>query len=199
MYPRMEFPLDLESHGISRRVAVETGGFFSRSQLLIDGNPAPQGTQQGEFVLPKDDGGTLKARLRGVMLDPVPVVIIDGKTLRVAPPFSLAQTFAAALSFLIALSMSIAGLLLMPRPKTPGIQLMGFLCMTINLFMGVLLGFTSMIANRRILRSDMSRSSQIFSIGALTIIVIIGFLVTFLLLVGILSLFSDLENNSVLG
>jgi hypothetical protein len=190
----MEFPLNLEEFGITRRVSVETGGFFSRAQLLVDGSPAAVGRAQGEFLLARDDGTSLTARLRGVMLDPVPIVIIGDRVIRPAEAFSLTQSFASALSFIIALSLSIAGLIFMPHlPNTSGVQLMGFLCMSINLFMGVLLGFTSMIVNRRILRSDMSRSSQVFSIGALTIIVIIGFLVVFILLVGILRLFSDLE------
>lgn len=192
----MEYPIDLSRFGINRRVTVETGGFFSRSQLLVDGCTAPLGPRQGEFLLPREGGGTVLARLEGVMLDPVPKVFIEGERLAVAEPFTVGQTLAASLSFLIALSMSIAGLISLPRlSNTTGIQLMGFLCMTINLFMGVLLGFTSLIANRRILRSDMSRSAQIFSIGALTIIVIIGFLVVFILLVGILQLFKGFEPN----
>lgn len=192
----MEYPLDLSRFGITKRITVETGGFFSRSQLLVDGSTAPLGTRQGEFVLPRESGGTVVARLQGVTLDPVPLVLIEGETVRAAEPFTLGQSFAASLSFIIALSMSIAGLISLPRlSNTTGIQLMGFLCMTINLFMGVLLGFTSMIANRRILRTDWSRSAQIFSIGALTIIVIIGFLVVFILLVGILQLFKGFEPN----
>lgn len=190
----MEYPLDLEGFGIKGRVSVETGGFFSRSLLLVDGNPAQAGTRKGEFILRRTDESTVVARVQGVMLDPVPIVILDDKVIQAAEPFTFMQSFAAATSFIIALCLSIAGLINMPPlSKTPGIQVVGYLCMSINLFMGVLLGFTSMIVSRRILRSDMSRSSQIFSIGALTIIVIIGFLVVFLLLVGILVLFSGLE------
>lgn len=194
----MEYPLDLQHFGITRRISVETGGFFSRAQILVEGNPAAPGPEGGQFVLPRDDGQKVIARLRGFMLDAVPLVVIGDEVIQAAPRFTMTQTLGAALSFIVALSMSIAGLFFLPRlSKTPGIQLMGFLCMTINLFMGVLLGFTSMIINRRILRSEMSRSSQIFSIGAVTIIVIIGFLVVFILLVGILTLFSDLEHRVI--
>lgn len=190
----MEFPVNLQEFGVSRRITVEAGGFFSHSQLLVDGATAQRGSRQGEFLLPKDDGSMLAAQIRGVMLDPVPIVEVGGRRVYVAEPFTVLQTLASALSFLVALSMSIAGIIFMPRlSNTQGIQLVGYLCMTINVFMGVLLGGTSMIINRRILRSDMSRSSQIFSIGALNIIVIIGFLVTFLLLVGIISVFQGLE------
>ncbi len=195
-YP-MEYLLHLQEFGISRRVSVETGGFFSRAQLLIDGNPAPPGHDTSQFVLTRDDGTALIASLEGVLLDPVPKVTIEGRTLRAAPPFTFRQSVGAALSFLIAVSMSVVGLIEMPRiSTTSGLQLMGFLTMSINLFMGVLLGFTSMIINRRIMRSEMTRSSQIFTIGAVTIVVVIGFLVVFLLLIGILTLFRGFEQFS---
>lgn len=189
----MEYTIDLSRYKVVGRVSVESGGFFSRSQLLIDGSPAPQGKQCGDFILPREGGEPLVATLRGVMLDPVPLVLVERDVIRAAPPLTLMQTLFASSSFIIALTLSIVGLYFLPRHSTAGIRLIGYLCMSINLFMGMLLGFTSMIINRRILRSEMSRSSQIFGMGAMTIIVTMGFLFVFILLLGILHLFSDLQ------
>jgi hypothetical protein len=192
----LEYVLKID--GIAeRQVVLETGGFFSRSQLLLDNETAPRAGTPNNYLLTLDDGREVSAQLRSNLLDPVPTVIVDGKPIHVVEGFTLFQQMLASLSFLIALFMSIAGLMTFIRQVHPKgeIQLMGYLSMAINMLLGVLLGFISMIINRRILRSDMARSSQIFSIGAITIIVVIGFLVVFILLVGILSVFSDLVSS----
>lgn len=191
----MDYPLQLEGFD-TRPITLEIGGFFSRAQILVEGKPAQRGPQPGQYVLSRDDGTEVSVQLQSNLLDPIPLVIVGGKRIRVADALSFAQQALAALSFGIALIMSLAGLIYMQQLNPGGgVRLLGFLSMTINLLLGGLLGFISMIINRRILRSEMSHSSKIFSIGAITIVVVIGFLVVFILLAGILHVLADLGQN----
>ena len=98
---------DLKAAGFEHsKLVVETG--LSGAKLLVNGKPAPKGPDKGEFVVPRDDGTDEIIQLKGQYLDPVPKVIIDLETTRLAPPL---PWYAWAWSALPALLVVLGGLI----------------------------------------------------------------------------------------
>ena len=69
-----------------RQLVVESAGFFSGPRLMLDGQPAPKGPKRGQLLLRRNDGSDVIAQLRGVFVDPIPQVTIDGKTIKIVEP-----------------------------------------------------------------------------------------------------------------
>ena len=69
-----------------RQLMVESAGFFSSPRLLLDGQPAAKGPKRGQLLLRRNDGSDVIAQLRGVFVDPIPQVKIDGKSIKIAEP-----------------------------------------------------------------------------------------------------------------
>jgi hypothetical protein len=69
-----------------RQLIVESAGWFSGPRLLLDGQPAPKGPKRGQLLLRRNDGVDVIAQLRGVFVDPIPQVTVDGKTIKIAEP-----------------------------------------------------------------------------------------------------------------
>lgn len=69
-----------------RQLVVQSAGVFSGPRLMLDGQPAPKGPKRGQLLLRRNDGVDVIAQLRGVFVDPIPQVTIDGKTIKIAEP-----------------------------------------------------------------------------------------------------------------
>lgn len=69
-----------------RQLVVESAGFFSGPRLLLDGQPASKGPKRGQLLLRRNDGVNVIAQLRGVFVDPIPQVTVDGKPIKIAEP-----------------------------------------------------------------------------------------------------------------
>jgi hypothetical protein len=69
-----------------RQLIVESSGFFSGPRLMLDGQPASKGPKRGQLLLRRNDGVDVIAQLRGVFVDPIPQVTVDGKTIKIAEP-----------------------------------------------------------------------------------------------------------------
>jgi hypothetical protein len=69
-----------------RQLMVESAGLFSGPRLLLDGQPAAKGPKRGQLLLRRNDGSEVIAQLRGVFVDPIPQVKIDGKAIKIAEP-----------------------------------------------------------------------------------------------------------------
>jgi hypothetical protein len=69
-----------------RQLMVKSAGFFSGPRLLLDGQPAAKGPKRGQLLLRRNDGSPVIAQLRGVFIDPIPQVTIDGKAIKIAEP-----------------------------------------------------------------------------------------------------------------
>lgn len=69
-----------------RKLVVESAGFFSGPRLLLDGQPASKGPKRGQLLLRRNDGIDVIAQLRGVFIDPIPQVTVDGKKIVIAEP-----------------------------------------------------------------------------------------------------------------
>ncbi|HJZ49831.1 MAG TPA: hypothetical protein VKE41_21790 [Roseiflexaceae bacterium] len=69
-----------------RQLVVESAGFFSGPRLMLDGKPASKGPKRGQLLLRRNDGVDVIAQLRGLFVDPIPQVTVDGKTIKIAEP-----------------------------------------------------------------------------------------------------------------
>ncbi len=69
-----------------RQLVVESAGFFAGPRLMLDGQPASKGPKRGQLLLRRNDGVAVIAQLRGVFVDPIPQVTVDGKKIKIAEP-----------------------------------------------------------------------------------------------------------------
>jgi hypothetical protein len=69
-----------------RQLIVESSGWLAGPRLIIDGQPASKGPKRGQLLLRRNDGIDVVAQLRGIFVDPIPQVIIDGKPIKIAEP-----------------------------------------------------------------------------------------------------------------
>lgn len=74
-----------------RQLVLEEAGWLSGAKLLLDGRAAPKGAKRGEYLLRRNDGRDAVAQLKGVFLDPVPYLLLEGRTIRVAEPLQWYQ------------------------------------------------------------------------------------------------------------
>lgn len=96
-----------------RDIAVEMKGIFSAISLVADGAPAPKGEKNGEFLLTRNDGHPVVARFRSVFfLDPIPHLVVDGKTYQVAEPLKWYQWLWSGIPILLYFSGGALGVLL---------------------------------------------------------------------------------------
>jgi len=88
----MEYPVKIEGFE-GHQLAVTSAEMFANPQLLIDGQSASQGQKRGEFILRKNNGAKVNAQVTAAYLgfDPVPQLIIDGKTIQIMEPLKSYQ------------------------------------------------------------------------------------------------------------
>ncbi len=85
----MPYPVNIPGFE-TRQIAVESG-FFSGPKLLIDGQPAPKAAKARDYVLRRSDGSEVKVQLRGIWVDPIPQIMVDGKPIQVTEPLQWYQ------------------------------------------------------------------------------------------------------------
>ena len=71
-----------------RQVWVQTAGAFSGSKLFVDGRPADPGPKRGQYLLHRNDGWQVTAFFKGGFPDPIPTLVVNGQTIRLAPPLA---------------------------------------------------------------------------------------------------------------
>jgi len=88
----MEYPVKIEGFE-GHQLAVTSAEMFANPKLLIDGQSASQGQKRGEFILRKNNGSKIIAQVTAAYLgfDPVPQLIIDGKTIQIMEPLKIYQ------------------------------------------------------------------------------------------------------------
>ena len=97
----MKYPIDFTGFK-EQELILTSSGFFSGPKLLVDGQPAPIGIKRGEFVLTRDDGIEVVAKLKITnFLDPVPQLIINEKLVKVVEPLTWYQLIWSGLPLLL--------------------------------------------------------------------------------------------------
>ncbi len=81
----MQYHVNVEGFE-GRLLFIETAGWFTGPKLLLDGQPAPKGPKRGQLLLRRNDSVDVVAQLRGVIVDPIPQLVVDGKPIKIAEP-----------------------------------------------------------------------------------------------------------------
>jgi hypothetical protein len=131
-----------------RQFYVEMGGLFSSPKLMIDGQPAARAQKRGHFLLRRNDGVEVVARMRNVFVDPIPKVIIEGQTIQIAESLKWYEwLWICAPLFLMIVGGAIGGAI----------------------------GGLTVAVNGRIFRSDMGDTVKYLVTGAITAGAVIGY------------------------
>ncbi len=96
----MQYRVPIDGFEVNQ-VTIKTAGFFSGPKLLLNDQPAPKGSKRGQFVLQRDDGVEVTAKLKGTFLDPVPQVVIDDDVIKVVETLPWYQWIWAGLPILL--------------------------------------------------------------------------------------------------
>jgi hypothetical protein len=87
----MPYPVKIEGHEY-QHIELVPAGFTSPTKLLVNGQPAPKGPKRDQFMITGSDGRetivTLKA---AAMFEPIPQLVVNGKTIQVVEPLKWYQ------------------------------------------------------------------------------------------------------------
>ena len=133
-----------------RQLIVETAGWFSGPRLLLDGQPASKGPKRGQLLIRRNDGVDVIAQLRGIFVDPIPQLTVDGKTIKIAEPLPWYVWLWSGLPLVL---LFIGGAL------------------------GGALGAVAMTINGRVFRSDMPGALKFAITGAISLVTALAFFV----------------------
>jgi hypothetical protein len=86
--------------GLAGPVVVDLNALTGKSTLTVGGVPA-EGRRRGQYLLPTADGGTVEARVRTTLLDPYPVLHINGAKHRTGPATPMALRLLGLLPLLL--------------------------------------------------------------------------------------------------
>jgi hypothetical protein len=131
-----------------RQLVVESAGWFAGAKLMLDGQPAPKGPKRGQLLLRRNDGVDVVAQLRNIFVDPIPQVVIDGKTIKLAEPLPWYAWVWSALPLML---LFLGGAL------------------------GGLLGAVAMTINGRVFRADMNGPLKFIATGAISLVAAIAY------------------------
>jgi hypothetical protein len=67
----------------------------------MDGQPAPKGPKRNQYLITRDDGNKQLVKLKQVLIDPVPQVILDGEVIELVEPLSVLQWIWSAIPILL--------------------------------------------------------------------------------------------------
>ena len=97
----MQYPVHLPGFE-GRTIFVEPNGLFSGPKLFIDGQQAPKGAERGQYLLRRSgDGREVTVSFKPVPPDPVPLLLVDGQTVRLAEPLAWYQWLVAGFPLLL--------------------------------------------------------------------------------------------------
>ena len=84
----MDIPVNLpEMEG--QKLALRMAGTFTGPQLMCNGRPVPK--QKGIFQLRTNTGALLDIKFKGRFFDPVPNLLVSGRTIQIAPALAWYQ------------------------------------------------------------------------------------------------------------
>ena len=98
----------------NQKVELESSGFFSPAKITVNGVKAEPGIKRNEILLRRPDGSTVSVFFQNAFFDTIPRLIVNGKTIQIAPPLKWYQyTFCGLTLFLILFGGAIGSILSM--------------------------------------------------------------------------------------
>jgi hypothetical protein len=91
-----------------QRIEVELPGTFSAAKLYVNGQVLDR-DKKGQYLLRADDGREMAASFKGGFPDPVPVLVVNGQTIRLAEPMPWYQLVWAFFPFVLVLVGGLVG------------------------------------------------------------------------------------------
>ena len=67
---------------VRQKLTVQTAGFLSGAKVLLNGIPVKPSKR--EYVVQDDQGSSVSIRLKGNLADPIPLVMLNGRQIRLA-------------------------------------------------------------------------------------------------------------------
>jgi hypothetical protein len=80
----MEYQIDGIPGFESRKVILTSGGIIAGPKLIVDGQVIKN--NWGKYMLRRNDGADVQARLQTNLIDPIPYLLLDGKKYFVVAP-----------------------------------------------------------------------------------------------------------------
>lgn len=97
----MQYPVQIEGFE-DQMIEVKAPGLVAGPKLLVNGQPAAKGPKRNQFVLRRLDGSEAVAQWKPRLLGlDVPQLLVDGKTVEVAPSLQWYEWLWAALPLLL--------------------------------------------------------------------------------------------------
>jgi hypothetical protein len=151
----MKYPLQIQGFE-GQSIEVEAPGFFTPSRLLVNGLPAPKDPNGRGMVLRRTDGKTAIATWKPQLLGlDVPQLDVDGKIIRVVEPLRWYEWLWSGLPLLL---IAFGGLL------------------------GAAAGAIGLALNLKIFRSSLSELLKFLASAAVSMVILIGYLVVAVLI-----------------
>ena len=156
----MQYPVQTEGFQ-AQQLTLETAGLFSAAKLLLNGQPAPKGAKRGEYMVKRDDGTEVTAKLKPIFFDPVPQIIINNsQTITVVEPLHWYQWAWAGLPIAL---IFVGGLL------------------------GGLSGFIATSLSIQVFRSKVNPVLQYLVVGGISVLAVVAYLVVAMLIAGLIN------------
>ncbi len=106
----MDYPIELEGFE-GQAIMVRLPGLIKSAELWVDGHPAPPGQRRGQYQLTRDDGTPAAVAFKFSLIDSVPRLAIDGKTVDPIGPMPWYELLWSGLVMLVAFAGGLDGML----------------------------------------------------------------------------------------
>lgn len=145
----MKIPLELNGFE-GQDLILETAGMLRGARITVDGEPATKGKKRDQFVVHDNNGFKVVVQLKQTLFNPVPTLVIDGQSIKLAKSLNALQWIWSALPIVLVF---VGGAI------------------------GGAIGAGAFWINLRVFRSEMSASEQFILTGMISVIAVILYLV----------------------
>ena len=106
----MDYPIELDGFE-GQALTVRLPGLIKSAELWVDGQPAPPGPKRGQYQLTRNDGTPAVVAFKFSLIDSVPRLAIDGKTVDPIGPLPWYELIWSGLLMLVAFAGGLDGML----------------------------------------------------------------------------------------
>lgn len=96
----MKIPIELVGFE-GQDLTLETAGMFKRARIIINDKPAAKGSKRDQFVINDNNGFKVVVQLQQSFFDPVPKLVVDGQSIKLAKPLNTLQWIWSAIPIVL--------------------------------------------------------------------------------------------------